>query len=221
MIAKILMYINFPWLTGFCHTKNTNRIWKSRISRELVFTNYPKLQKNFHAKSYPRPVDADIKSQKQPYRSVRGKRCSENMQQIYRRKPMPKCDFNKVALKLYWNRTSTWVFSYKNVAYFQSTFSWDTFRWLLLKSLLTFESVQIGQYIKSYTIKVKIFIYSFLVFLNLAAPTVQSMPSFLTYFCWKFNQIPEEKVVCLLFLYTRHSVKEDIIIKQQILPVFI
>ena len=87
MIAKILTYINFPWLTGFCHTKNTNRIWKSRISRELVFTNYPKLQKNFHAKSYPRPVDADIKSQKQPYRSVRGKRCSENMQQIYRRTP--------------------------------------------------------------------------------------------------------------------------------------
>ena len=25
------------------------------------------------------------------------KRCSENMQQIYRRTPMPKCDFNKVA----------------------------------------------------------------------------------------------------------------------------
>ena len=27
------------------------------------------------------------------------KRCSENMQQIYRRAPLPKCDFNKVA---YW-----------------------------------------------------------------------------------------------------------------------
>ena len=104
---------------------------------------------------------------------------------------------------------------------FKAPFPGNTFRWLLLKSLLTFESVQIGQYIKSYTIRVKIFIYLFLVFLNLTAPTVQSMPSFLTYFCWKFNQIPEEKVVCLLFLYTRHSVKEDIIIKRQILPVFI
>ena len=48
--------------------------------------------------------------QKQPSRVVRIKRCSENMQQIYRRAPMPKCDFNKVAKQLYWNRTSLWVF---------------------------------------------------------------------------------------------------------------
>ena len=31
---------------------------------------------------------------KQPSRSVLRKRCSENMQQIYRRTPMSKCDFN-------------------------------------------------------------------------------------------------------------------------------
>ena len=35
--------------------------------------------------------------QKQPSRDVLSKRCSENKQQIYRRTPMPKCDFNKVA----------------------------------------------------------------------------------------------------------------------------
>ena len=35
--------------------------------------------------------------QKCPSRGVLRKRCSENMQQIYRRTPMPKCDFNKVA----------------------------------------------------------------------------------------------------------------------------
>ena len=29
------------------------------------------------------------------------KRCPENLQQGYRRKPMPKCDFNKIALQLY------------------------------------------------------------------------------------------------------------------------
>ena len=33
---------------------------------------------------------------------------SENMQQIYRRAPMPKCDFNKVEKQLYWNHTSAW-----------------------------------------------------------------------------------------------------------------
>ena len=35
---------------------------------------------------------------KQPSRGVLKKRCSENMQQIYRKTPMSKCDFKKVAL---------------------------------------------------------------------------------------------------------------------------
>ena len=35
--------------------------------------------------------------QKHPLRGVPRKRCSENMQQIYSRTPMPKCDFNKIA----------------------------------------------------------------------------------------------------------------------------
>ena len=38
--------------------------------------------------------------QKHPSRGVLRKRCSENMQPIYRRKPMPKSDFNKVATQL-------------------------------------------------------------------------------------------------------------------------
>ena len=50
------------------------------------------------------------------------KRCSENIQQIYRRTPMAKCDFNKVAKQLYWNHTSAWVSSCKFTAYFQNTF---------------------------------------------------------------------------------------------------
>ena len=36
-----------------------------------------------------------------PFRGVFRKMCPEIMQQIYRRTPMPKCDFNKVALQLY------------------------------------------------------------------------------------------------------------------------
>ena len=48
--------------------------------------------------------------------------CSENIQQIYRTTPMPKCDFNKVAKKLYWNRTSALVFSCKFAEYFQNIF---------------------------------------------------------------------------------------------------
>ena len=59
--------------------------------------------------------------QKQPSRGVFKNRCSENMQKIYRRTPMPKCDSNKVAKQLYRNRTLAWVFSCKLAAYFQNT----------------------------------------------------------------------------------------------------
>ena len=40
--------------------------------------------------------------QRQPPRGVLKKRCSENMQQIYSRTLMPKCDFNKVASNVGW-----------------------------------------------------------------------------------------------------------------------
>ena len=40
-----------------------------------------------------------LSSQKQPSRGALSKRCSENMQQIYRRTPMMKCDFNKFAMQ--------------------------------------------------------------------------------------------------------------------------
>ena len=50
------------------------------------------------------------------------KRCPENMQQIYKRTPMPKCDFNKFALQLYWSHTLAQVFSCKFAAYFHNTF---------------------------------------------------------------------------------------------------
>ena len=59
--------------------------------------------------------------QKQPSRGAFWKRCPENMQQIYKRTPMPKCDFNKVALQLYWNQTSACVFSCKVASCFQNT----------------------------------------------------------------------------------------------------
>ena len=47
------------------------------------------------------------------------------MQQIYRRTPMPKFNFNKIALELYWNNTSAWMFSCKFAIYFRNTFSYE------------------------------------------------------------------------------------------------
>ena len=38
---------------------------------------------------------------------------------------MPKCDSNKVALQLYRNHTSAWVFSCKFATYFQNTFPYE------------------------------------------------------------------------------------------------
>ena len=64
----------------------------------------------------------DTNIQKHPFWVVLRERCSENMQQIYRRTTMPKCDSNKVPKQVYWNHTSVWVFSCKFAAYFQNTF---------------------------------------------------------------------------------------------------
>ena len=50
---------------------------------------------------YELDCDCIKNKKKQVSRGVLRKRCSENMQQIYRRTPMPKCDFNKVALQLF------------------------------------------------------------------------------------------------------------------------
>ena len=63
------------------------------------------------------------KQMKKVGKGVPRKRCSENMQQIYRRTPMPKYDFDKVALQVYWNHTLAQVFSCKFSAYFKDTFS--------------------------------------------------------------------------------------------------
>ena len=50
------------------------------------------------------------------------KMCSENIQQIYKRTPMPKCDFNKVAKQLHWNHTLAWELPCKFIECFQNTF---------------------------------------------------------------------------------------------------
>ena len=65
---------------------------------------------------------SSIYLQKQLSRCVHKKRCSENMQKVFRRTPMPNFNFNKVAKQLYWNYTSAWVFSCEFATDFQNTF---------------------------------------------------------------------------------------------------
>ena len=59
--------------------------------------------------------------QRQP-KGVLVKKFSGNMQQIYRRTRMGKCDFNKVALQLCWNHTFTSLFSCKFCCMFSKHF---------------------------------------------------------------------------------------------------
>ena len=56
-------------------------------------------------------------------------RCFENMLQIYRRTPTPKCYFKKVAFQLYWHRTSV---AARLLHIFRTLFSKNTSRRLLL-----------------------------------------------------------------------------------------
>ena len=70
------------------------------FSRFLNCTNGAKSRKTSHVDLWGGLWNASM--QKQPSRGVPMKRCSENMQQIYRRTPLAKCDFDKVAKELYW-----------------------------------------------------------------------------------------------------------------------
>ena len=67
--------------------------------------------------------------QKQPLKGVLSKRCSKNMQQIYKRTPMPKCDFNKVAKQI----TLQYECSPVNLPHiFSTAFTKNTSGWLLM-----------------------------------------------------------------------------------------
>ena len=65
----------------------------------------------------------NCKSKKQLSRGVLSKSCSENMQQIYRRTSLPKCDFNKVAKQLFLKSHFGLGVPCKFAAYLKNTFS--------------------------------------------------------------------------------------------------
>ena len=111
--------------TLYCTVKNCLLL----ICCQKAFANIRKLLQIF----FYTFIFIKFTMQKQPSRGVFRKRCSGNMQQIYRRTPMPKYDFNKVALQIYWNRTSAWVFSYNLLRIFWTPFYKNTSGWLLLK----------------------------------------------------------------------------------------
>ena len=76
--------------------------------------------------------------QKQPSRGVLIERCSENVHQTYKRTPLLKYDFNKVAQQLYRNHTLAWVFCQELYSDSLGTFNTDCLSLLLNPELVTF-----------------------------------------------------------------------------------
>ena len=74
--------------------------------------------------------DENYRIQKQPPRGIPRKRCSENMQQVYRRTPIPKCDFNSNCIEI----TLRYGCSPVNLLrIFRTPFLKNTSEWLLLR----------------------------------------------------------------------------------------
>ena len=132
MISNLIIYKFFKDITN--HRKNTNRaVVFSSIDLSPTFLNTGTTNETFQQSGKQYSVRHILKSsagmyessgsqffrsttgiqQKLPPRGVLKKRCSDHMQQIYRRTLMQKCNFNKVAKHLHWNRTLGWVFSCK------------------------------------------------------------------------------------------------------------
>ena len=109
---------NFSWTDNFQNPRKEGKKEKKKLALEAIFRGYS-IKKVF-LKISQNSLENTCARQKQPFRGVLSKRNSEK---IYRRAPMPKCDFNKVALQLYWNHILVWVFSCELAAYFQNFFS--------------------------------------------------------------------------------------------------
>ena len=90
--------------------------------------------------------------QKQPSIGVLKKSYFENMQQVYRGTPMPKCNFNKVAKQLYWNHTSACVSPANLLHVFRTPFlrtHMEGYFWLFYKTFHAHSRKQ--HYVKKFT----------------------------------------------------------------------
>ena len=77
----------------------TSKVLKSMNSKfnKICVHIYMNVYINTYIKIYFRYIANITPCPVTPFKGVLRKSCSENMQEIYRRTPMPKCNFNKVA----------------------------------------------------------------------------------------------------------------------------
>ena len=92
-------------LVSFFNSGQTLEIVKAPLSLALkvsgLLKNAEKLVKAVYLWRSGMLLPLILNNQKQPSRGVPRKRFSENMQQLYERTAMSKCDFNNVALELH------------------------------------------------------------------------------------------------------------------------
>ena len=90
-------------------------LWKLLVTKQFKFE-----WKRLWHRCFP------VNFQKQQTRGVFSKRCSENMLQIYRRTPMPKCYFNKVA------KNTSERLLLNSAKFFRTSFFTEQHWWLIL-----------------------------------------------------------------------------------------
>ena len=96
---KLFKDIALCWMISFHIQQNGKRI--KEALKKIFFEHINGfLEKCFLEHLAIHLIFIVLKNQKQPPRGVPRKRSSKNMLQIYRRTPMPKCDFNKVATEI-------------------------------------------------------------------------------------------------------------------------
>ena len=82
----------------FSSIESANRLSNKISNKGIEIEEFIKLADKIGEEDpQAKPVSSIWLIQKQSSKGVLRKRCSENMRQIYRRTPMLKCDFNKVA----------------------------------------------------------------------------------------------------------------------------
>ena len=94
----------------------------------ILFTSYSTDPKKIFTFANPKPFISHI-IQKQPSRGTIKKRCFGNVQQIYRRTPMLKCDFNKNFIEI---TLRHWCSPVNLLHIFRTLSLKNTSRWLLL-----------------------------------------------------------------------------------------
>ena len=105
-----LMKLSQFYLNFLYKNNSKNFVWKKTCFKNHENRSCIDLLLDFH------------KIKKQPCRDVLRKRCFENIQDIYRRTPMSKYNFNKIKKQLHWNHTSAWMLFCNFFVHLQNTF---------------------------------------------------------------------------------------------------